>query len=432
VKAWIVTLMLIIPRWVLSEEVIAAENATTFHVQATSVTQGHYSFPSPYQGTNSLVPTEDAQTSITTTFFSGLLLGSFGEIYFNPELSAGSGISKTLGIAGYPNGEIYRVDNPNPVWNLARLYLKKVFNFGGGQEKIEDAKNQVATTYDINRLSVTIGKFALNDFIDNNSLSHDPRTQFLNWALMDYGAWDYAADTRGYSLGFALEWNQKDWTLRFASVLEAQSANQLSLDMNIGHAHGDNLEYEYRYNYHDQPGVMRVLVYDNHAYMGNYQQALSSGNPPNILSVRQYSEKYGFGFGLEQKFSTDLGFFSRLSWNDGKTESWAFTEIDQSVTAGVSWNPRIWQKYSDTLGGALILNDLSGPHRNYLSAGGYGFIIGDGQLNYSSEKILETYYLIHFSKEATITIDYQFIVSPAYNSDRGPVSIFAARLHYEI
>jgi high affinity Mn2+ porin len=166
--------------------------------------------------------------------------------------------------------------------------------------------------------------------------------------------------------------------------------------------------------------------------MGNYQQALGGSSPPVITSTRQYSQKYGFGLGIEQKFSERFGAFSRLSWNDGSTESWTFTEVDQSVTAGLSWTPQFFKEHADTLGVAAIVNDISLPHRNYLAAGGYGFLLGDGRLNYASEKILETFYLIHVTKEWSVTFDYQFISDPAYNADRGPVSVFAGRLHYEI
>lgn len=414
------------------ETTSAPQNSYTFHAQATSVTQGHYSFTSPYEGKNSLLSHEDAQTSITTTFFAGLKR-AWGEFYFNPELSAGSGLSKTQGIAGFPNGEIYRVDTPAPQWSIARFYYKKVFDLGGDTQKIEDGINQVATNYDVQRFSFILGKFALNDFFDNNIYSHDPRTQFLNWTLMDYGAWDYAADTRGYSWGYFLEYNQSHWAVRFASVLEPESANEINYDMNISKAHGDNLEFEYRYSYNTRPGTFRLLAYNNNAYMGSYRRAINASvAQKDIKTERSYSNKYGFGLSFEQKVTDDIGIFSRISWNDGKTETWAFTEIDQSISIGVVWNPHFFRNLEDTLGGGIIVNDISADHRDYLASSGYGFIIGDGQLKYSSEKILETYYLIKINKEAAVTFDYQFIGSPAFNEDRGPVSVFALRLHYEI
>lgn len=416
-----------------AEEKTVTQDDYIFRAQATVVTQGHYPFTSPYEGKKSLISHEDAQTSITTTFYGGTKLGNWGEFYLNPELSAGSGLSQTQGIAGFPNGEIYRVDNPTPQWSIARFYYKTVFGFGGGSQKIEGDINQVATTYDVQRFSVVLGKFALNDFFDNNTYSHDPRTQFLNWTLMDFGAWDYAADTRGYTWGVYLEYNQKDWALRFASALEPESANEMNYDMNISKAHAENLEFEYRYSYDTRPGAVRLLAYNNNAYMGNYREATAAPvAQKDITTTRSYSNKYGFGASLEQKIADNVGIFSRISWNDGKTETWTFTEIDQSISAGVVWNPHFFKKFDDTVGAALIVNDLSADHRDYLAAGGYGFIIGDGKLNYSSEKIFETYYLIKVNKEAAVTFDYQFVGSPAYNEDRGPVSIFALRLHYEI
>jgi len=407
--------------------------AYNFHAQTTYLTQGHSTFNALYSGNNSLLSSENAQTSETLTFALGVSLGTAGEFYIDPELTGGSGLSKTLGVAGYPNGEIYRVDNPTPVWNVARFFWKKVLGQGGEQEVVTDQMNQLAKSYDLNRSTLILGKFALNDFFDENSLSHDPRTQFMNWTLMDFGAWDYAADTKGYSWGIYLEYNRKNWTMRFASVLEPAMANQMNLDMNVGQAHGDNLEFEYRYSYYLQPGVVRVLLYDNHAYMGNYQQAMIQ-NPigPVVSSTRQYDQKFGFGVNVEQKINPDLGVFSRLSWNNGQTESWAFAEIDQSASLGMVFRPRWVSKFEDTLGVAAMVNGLSDDHKNYLQAGGYGFMIGDGQLNYAYEKILETYYLLQFTKEAAVSFDIQTISCPAYNADRGPVSVFGLRLHYEI
>lgn len=404
----------------------------SFHAQATTVTQGHFPFTSPYEGRNSLISHEDAQTSITATFFLGANLNQWGEFYFNPELAGGSGLSLTRGIAGFSNGEIYRVDNSAPTWNAARLYYKKVFGIGDAVEKIPSGVNQIETSYSVQRLSFVLGKFALNDFFDNNSYSHDPRTQFLNWALMDYGAWDYAADTRGYTWGIYLEYNQQDFAIRFARVLEPESANEMNYDMNLSKAHGDNLEFEYRYG-QNLPGVIRLLVFNNNAFMGSYQDALNApAASKDVTTTRSYSTKTGFGMSLEQKLTTDLGMFSRISWNDGKRESWAFTEVDQSITLGLSWIPQAFKNFEDTLGAAVIVNDISEDHRDYLAAGGYGFIIGDGKLKYASEKIIETYYLLKVTKNAQASIDYQFVANPAYNQDRGPASIFGFRLHYEL
>jgi high affinity Mn2+ porin len=409
------------------------QDSFLFHAQATVVTQGHYPFTSPYEGKNSLISHEDGQTSITNTYFFGYRPASMTEIYFNPELAGGSGLSKTQGIAGFPNGEIYRVDAATPQWNMSRLYIKQVINFDGPTEKVDVGQNQFAASYSVNRLSLVAGKFALNDFFDNNTYSHDPRTQFLNWALMDYGAWDYSADTRGYTWGLMAELNRSSWAARLALTLEPEEANQMDFDMNIEQAHAVNFEFEYRYLTGEYAGTARFLAYDNSAHMGNYREAIDDPSPDkDITKFRSYSHKYGFGLSLEQKLSDSWGLFSRISWNDGKTESWAFTEIDQSFTAGAVYTPNFFKGHVDAMGMAVIVNGISEDHKDYLAAGGYGFLIGDGRLNYSPEKIIETYYMFKVNKEAAITGDYQFVSCPAYNQDRGPVSIFAIRLHYEI
>ena len=204
----------------------AAEKRTNLHFQVTTVTQDHGSIVSPYEGQNSLTPGFDSQSSITWTVFGGAKLWHGGEVYLNPELAGGAGFSGTRGLAGSPNGEIYRVDDASPKWNIARMFYKQVFGFGEATEQIKDDKNQLASTVNVERLTVVVGRFSLNDYFDNNTYSHDPRTQFLNWALMDHGAWDYAADTKGYTWGSNLEWNQPSWSLRFATVGEPIRANQ--------------------------------------------------------------------------------------------------------------------------------------------------------------------------------------------------------------
>jgi len=411
----------------------SVSEAWSFHAQATVVTQGHSIFNSPYSGQNSLVSSESSQTSETLTFAGGFNLHHLGEVYLDPELTGGSGLSKTLGLAGFPNGEIYRVDNPAPVFNIARVYWKKVFGWGSDHDEFTDQMNQIQTQYSRDRLTFVLGKFALNDFFDNNSYSHDPRSQFLNWALMDHGAWDYASDNKGYTWGCYLEWNQTNWAVRFATVEEPLSANSSNLDPDWYHSHGDNLEFEYRWQSQGQPGALRLLIFENHANMGNYQQSVNlSPTAPDITTTRGPSLKYGLGLNLEQQISTDTGIFSRVSWNNGQTESWAFTEIDQSASIGYVFQPHLWSQKKDRMGVAAIVNGLSNDHKNYLQAGGYGFLIGDGQLNYATEKILETYYQLQFARDWSVMLDAQGVSCPGYNADRGPVSIFALRLHYEI
>ena len=412
---------------------LAEDQPFNLHFQSTVVTQNHESFTSPYRGQNSLSPSHDSQTSTTSTVFGGVKLWAGAEAYLNPELSGGSGFNKTQGLAGFPNGEIYRVDDANPKWSLARLFFKQTFGFGGPREEIQDDKNQLSTSVDVNRFTIVAGKFALNDYFDNNTYSHDPRTQFLNWVFMDHGAWDYAADTRGYSWGLYFEFNHPSWTVRFASVLEPLRANQLEMDTNFPTSRGDNLELESRYSIHDLPGAARLLLFANHARMGNYRATIADpGNQMDVTRTRAHSIKYGIGLNLEQKLLADLGAFLRASWDDGHTETWAFTEIDRSVSLGLSLKGNRWKRESDTVGLAVVANGLSPDHEAYLNDGGYGFIVGDGQLNYQPEVILEAYYLFQVFRGFALTGDYQFIDHPAYNADRGPVSVLSARVHYEM
>ena len=408
------------------------EETWGLHFQATSVTQGHPSFPASYSGFNSLSPDAETATSVTSTLFAEAKVWINGEIYMSPEILYGSGISGTLGLAGAPNGEIYRVDNPDPKLNLSRIYLKQVFGMGERKEFKAADLEQLAGFYNQKRLTVVIGKFSLVDFFDNNSYSDDPRTQFLNWSIMYNGAWDFAADTRGYTWGIVLELQEPSWAIRFGSVQVPEQANQMSLDGNLSKAHGDNLELEYRYSIKDRPGATRLMSYVNYAHMGNYRETLN--NPSygmDITQDRQYRIKYGFGFNFEQEVTSNLGFGLRLGWNDGATETWAFTEIDRSASLTMSLKGASWNRSADNLGIGIVVNGLSQDHADYLAAGGYGFIIGDGRLSYSPEEILETYYLWKPAPYLGITPDFQFVNHPAYNTDRGPVLIMGIRVHVE-
>jgi len=403
-----------------------------FHVQATTVSQWHPDFSAPYSGPNSLKATSEFRTSLTSTLFAGARLWPGAEVYVNPELAAGSGFSHTLGVAGFPNGEIYRVDTPSPKVFLARLFVRQTIGLGGERERVESDQNQLAGTYDQRRLTLTLGKISLTDLFDDNTYSHDARTQFLNWALMDNGAWDYAADTRGYTWGVALEYRQAQWALRIASVMVPKRANEMSFDHDLLRARGDNAEFEYHYAVHDHPGAVRLSAYANHAHMGSYRETIDTpAFGMDIAQSRQYRVKYGLGLNLEQSLSRDVGVFLRLGWNDGRTETWAFTEIDRTASLGISVKGAYWTRPEDTVGLAAVINGLSTDHADYLKAGGLGFIIGDGRLSYAPEEILETYYLWKPASWIGVTADGQFIDHPAYNKDRGPVYVAGIRLHAE-
>ena len=415
-----------------------------FHFQTTVISQEHgefpakYSAPAPATGSStSLSNSVDNQSSLTLTIFAGRRLWQGAEFYVNPELSGGSGFNGTKGIAGFPNGEIYRVDDPSPKWSLARLFIKQTFELGGEFVGLKDDKNQLAGSMKEEHVSVVVGRFSLSDYFDNLSVAHDPRTQFMNWSLMDLGTWDYAADTRGYSWGFYVELVERLWTLRYANVMIPLQANQMDFDREYPTASGNNLEFEYRYLVGEQKGAVHLIGWHNRANMGNYRNTINQSlrNTSGQLDVtlsRQMSEKYGLGLEFEQSLTSELNLFSRLGWDDGKTETWNFTEIDQTASLGASLKGTKWNRANDTVGLAAVINGLSQDHRDYLANGGYGFMLGDGTLNYAPEEIAELYYLYKVIPGFDFTGDFQYVQNPAYNSDRGPVSIVSCRVHYEM
>ena len=405
-----------------------------FHFQQTVITQYKPSFGAAYTGANSLLTGSETQSSITTTLFGGARLWKGAEAYFNPELSGGSGLSKTLGAAGFPNGETFRVGGAEPKIYIARLYFTQNFEWGTEKDTIQDDANQLGGLKSKRYFSVTVGKFGMADFYDGNEFSHDPRTQFMNWSLMDNGAWDYPANTRGYVMGIHTELGQPNWTLRFAFTMSTTTANGAIWDAKVGKANTQTLEYERRYTLNGNKGAVRVLAFRNNGKMGDYRQALAASqvNPVVDTNLVYGKHKYGFGISADQYLSKDFGVFAKLSYNDGHTETWYFTEIDRSLSFGGVLKGSSWKRADDELGLAFVANGLSNPHKDYLAAGGYGFIIGDGKLNYAPELIAELDYKINaFQKKFWLTPGYQFILNPAYNKDRGPVNVFSIRAHVE-
>ena len=406
----------------------------SFHFQQTIITQYKPAFSAKYTGDNSLLTGTETQSSITSTLYGGARLWKGAEVFFNPEISGGSGLSKTLGVAGFPNGETFRVGSTSPAIYIARLYFKQNFEWGTDKDTIQPDMNQLGGLRSKRYFSITAGKFGMADFFDGNEFSHDPRTQFMNWALMDNAAWDYPANTRGYAMGLNAELGQPDWTLRFAFTLSTTEANGSVWDQKIGKANTQTLEFEKRYTLNNQKGTVRILGFLNNGKMGNYQQAIAlSPTAPNVDTTQVYGRhKYGFGISADQYLTNDFGVFAKLSYNDGHTQTWYFTEIDRSISFGAQLKGTSWKRKDDELALAFIGNSLSAPHRNYLAAGGYGFIIGDGKLNYSTEMIAELYYKIDaYQHKFFLSPDYQFVVNPAYNKDRGPVNVFSIRAHVE-
>jgi high affinity Mn2+ porin len=404
------------------------------HGQATVISQDHDAFHAPYQGLNSLPRREGWKTSVTGTLFLGARTPwPGGEAYFDPEIAGGEGFGGVRGIAGFTNGEIPRVGTPEPKPYVARLFYRQNFDLGGEKQWVEAQQNQLAGYVSDSRLTVSLGKLAASDFFDNNAYSHDPRGQFENWAIMENGAWDYAADTRGYTLGGVVELNLPTRTLRYGAFAEPKEANGGTLDSHVPQALSHNIEFEDRWQLHKHPGAIRVLAFANTAHMGNYRKAIDHPGPsgPDITLSRTYSTKYGFGLSFEQELIDGLGIFARLGWNDGHTESWAFTEIDRTFCLGLSLKGARWHRPNDVIGVAYVANGISKDHRDYLAAGGYGFLIGDGKLSYGLEQVGEIYYLIKIYDHVFVTADAQFIGNPAYNRDRGPVAVASIRAHIE-
>jgi len=412
----------------------ATQDWWTLHFQQTVVAQHHGRFHALYTGENSLLPEAESKLSITATLLLGARLWRGATAYVDPELSGGEGFSGVTGVAAFPNGEIYRVGVTRPTVVLARGYLQQSFGLGGEEEAVPDGANQVAESLAAERLTFRLGKFSLTDFFDDNRFAHDPRTQFLSWALLGNGAWDYAADTRGYTWGVTGEYRRLPWTLRAALVLVPTEPNGMHLDTRLGKARSWNVEAVHAYQAFGRPGTARLIGYRNIARMGSYREAVElSPVDPTLEPTRQDGrDKNGIGLNLEQEVADDAGVFLRLGWNDGRHETWAFTEIDRTATIGVSWGGRVWGRPEDRAAAALIVNGLSADHRDYLARGGLGFIIGDGALRYGTERVLEAYYAARLPRGFTLTGDFQRIANPAYNRDRGPVSVVGLRLHLEL
>lgn len=404
--------------------------------QSTYVRQEKGQFSANYSGANSLSTDKAYSYSFTATAAFGFRPWAGGEFYVNPEASQGVPLSNLTGLGGFTNGEMARSSGPTLKIYRARAFLRQTWGDGGEQEAVESAANQLAGMVDKRRWVLTVGNLSVIDIFDANAYNHDPRTQFLNWSVMTHGAFDYAGDARGYSWGMVLERYVGDWVVRVGRFIEPKEPNQQALDDRIFKYHGDQIELEHAHEFGGLPGKVRLLAFRNRTKMSRYRDALNlaaqTGEAPDINAVRTGSQlKYGVGLNLEQAIGSDIGLFVRGSWADGGTETYAFTEIDRSVSAGTLIKGAGWRRVQDSVGLAVARNGLSQAHRTYLAQGGYGFFIGDGALRYKPETIVESFYNLSLCKGAWITLDWQRIFNPAYNADRGPVSISTLRFHTE-
>lgn len=410
----------------------------SLHFQQTVIQQWHNDLSPRYEGDHSLAARESAKLSLTTTLFIGRRLWKGAALYFNPEIAGGSGLSGATGIGGAPNGETFRIGDPSPQVYLARLYLRQLWALGPAQEQDEDDFNQLRGRRPARYLALNVGKFSIADYFDQNSYSHDPRTQFFNWSLMSAGGWDYPANVRGYTVGAVLEYVQPGLALRAGFSAMPTDANGPTLDLQYDKAQALTAEISKVYSLRGHPGTVRLLGFRNQAAMGSYTLAVrdAAGSlVPDVTAARaDRRTKYGFVVNAEQELSKEVGVFGRLSYNDGNNETWAFTEIDRSLSLGLTSTGARWRRPTDRLGAALVANGLSPEHRAYLAAGGSGFILGDGRLDYGLEYIGEVYYSIDFPRyHAALSPDYQLVFNPGYNTSRlpGPVHIVGLRVHVE-
>ena len=405
--------------------------------QATSIGQYHGGFPSLYSGAFSLANHPEAEASITSTFFLGFRIARNTQFYFDPELAGGRGFSNTNGLANFPNGEIPRVAKATPTPYIARLYINQDFALGDEREAIESDENQLAGSRPAKRYSISIGRFTLTDYFQVTKYSNDPRTQFMGWATMYNGAWDYPADTRGYTWGWVHELHFPRWSLRFAEAAMPRVANGEQFDRRLFRDHATVFEGELRGHWRQREGAVRLMSYFNRADMGTYAASIrlaeETGTRPDITATRRIGTlKYGFGIAADQEVYKDIGVFGRLGWNDGKTESFAFTAMDRLASGGVSVKGTRWKRKDDVVGTALTFGGLAGVHALYLARGGYDFLIGDGALTYGPETAWESYYSARLFPGFFATIGANHYNNPAYNEARGPLWVGTLRLHVEL
>jgi high affinity Mn2+ porin len=403
------------------------------HGQTTFVEQYAPPFRSPYVGQNSLIPNQGRETFDTTTYF-GWRLWQGAELWIDPEIDQGFGLNATTGIAGFPSGEALKRGESVPYARIPRAFIRQTINLGGDSQKVEAAANQFGGPQTADRLVFTIGKFAINDVFDTNKYAHDTKRDFMNWALIDTGTFDFAGDAWGMTYGAAAEWYQGDWTLRGGLFDLSTVPGSTDLDTTFQQFQWVG-EIERRWELWGHPGKVAVTGFLSRGRMGSFQDAINlaqiTGGPANIAAVRKYQSRPGVSMNVEQEVTSDLGVFMRAGWANGTVEPFDVTDIDRTVAAGLSLKGKQWGRPDDTFGLAGIVNGISAVHQQFFNDGGLGLLIGDGMLPHPGpEQIIETYYAFPVLA-STVTLDYQFIVNPAYNRDRGPVSVIGARMHAE-
>lgn len=415
-----------------------------FHMQSTTTLQGYPSFYARYSGANSLPTSSEVRETVSLDLYSGFRLWTGAELHLDVLSWQGFGLGNALGVDDFTDGEAYKIGTHPPRAGVARCFIRQTIGLGGDTQDVLEDPLTLAGKQDISRLTFTVGRFSSKDVFDNNAYANDARTQFMNWAFTANAAWDYPADALGYTTGVAIELNQPRWALRYGFFQITNMRNGFLAedryllwppepsggDGRFWHAWDMVVENEQRYSINRHHGTARILGYVNAGEFGSYQAALYAPNV-NIDLTHAQRHEFGFGLNLEQEITKNIGVFSRLGWNDGINEAWMFTDVNHMGSVGISVKGEAWHRPDDTVGVAAVVSGISRDNQLYLAAGGLGILDGDGALNYAKEKVVEAYYQGKITKRLIGALDYQFVADPAFNSARGPVSVFGARFHFE-
>ena len=409
----------------------AKEQLWNLHMQATYIGDWHPSFPAQYSGPNSLDNHGATAETVDYDLFLGARLWKGAEFHVDGLFWQGFGFNHTLGIEAFPNAEAYKVGAQAGNVCASRVFIRQTIGLGGDQEPVPDDELHLGGQQDVSRITLTVGEISVLDIFDQNSYAGDVTSQFLNWALVGNEAWDYPANSLGFITGFAAELNQPNWTARYGMFQMPTAQNGMAVNQQYLQAWGMVTEFERRFVIHQHPGAARLLAFLNRVDSGTYADALDSPVRPAVVAPTHYCLNYGFGLNAEQELTKGVGVFMRLGWNAGQTPDWAYADVSKSGSAGLSLKGDFWRRPNDTFGLAGVINGISRVQQEFLAAGGLGILAGDGALSYALEKTLETYYKVQVWNNIYATADYQYVIDPAYNAARGPVSILSMRLHWE-
>ena len=418
----------------------AAPENWAIHAQSTFLMQYHPAFAASFpRGPQSLDSGRRGDETTDATIYIGVRPWNGAEIWFNPEADQGFGIQDTLGIAGFTSGEAYKVGAADPYYRMTRAFIRQTINLDGKTRAVDPDLNVLGGSQSENRIVLTAGKFSVPDIFDTNKYAHDPRADFMNWSIIESGAFDYAADSWGFTYGAAAEWYQDWWTLRGGLFTLSAVPNSEHLDLRPGQQWEGVFEAEERHTLFGQPGKVKLILYMNRGLMVRLSTFTSivntTGTTPDMASLRHLATRPGGGVNVEQALTEDLGMFMRASMADGRYEAFEFSDIDQSVSTGLSLQGKRWGRDDDTVGAAFVVNLISHDRLDFLRDGGLGLLVGDGYgqpAQSGPEQIFETYYSAALTKWANVTVDYQLVNHPGYNAGRGPVQVFGFRLHLQI